>query len=133
MRTFRRYNRADEAGVDMTPMLDIVFILLIFFIVTATFLDEQGIAMVEPAPNPAPAPPTQALEIYVTAKNQVVVNGQALSVDTAPDRVVTMMTDNGRTAVLLRADGEADLDNVILLRDAFNARQISTTLKIDRH
>jgi biopolymer transport protein ExbD len=36
---------SDNADVDMTPMLDIVFILLIFFIVTATFLQEQGIDM----------------------------------------------------------------------------------------
>ena len=38
-----RFNRNSEADVDMTPMLDIVFILLIFFIVTAVFLDEEGL------------------------------------------------------------------------------------------
>ena len=38
-----RFNRNCEADVDMTPMLDIVFILLIFFIVTAVFLDEEGL------------------------------------------------------------------------------------------
>ena len=39
----RRRNRPDDdSDIDMTPMLDIVFIMLIFFIVTATFLSEQG-------------------------------------------------------------------------------------------
>ena len=43
MRRSRRTQGGDEGEVDMTPMLDIVFIMLIFFIVTATFLDETGI------------------------------------------------------------------------------------------
>lgn len=131
MRAFRRYSRHEDAGVDMTPMLDIVFILLIFFIVTATFLDEHGIAMAEPSPM-IDCNPSTALEVYVTATNQVIVDGQTFSVDTAPDRVVTMMSDNGRKAVVIRAAGEANLDNVIILRDAFNARQIDSTLKVDR-
>ena len=39
---------ADEAEVDMTPMLDIVFIMLIFFIVTATFVNERGLDVTRP-------------------------------------------------------------------------------------
>jgi len=41
MRRSRRTQGADEGEVDMTPMLDIVFIMLIFFIVTATFLEQD--------------------------------------------------------------------------------------------
>ena len=53
MRRGRRNAQADEAEVDMTPMLDIVFIMLIFFIVTATFLDERGVDLTQP-PRPRP-------------------------------------------------------------------------------
>jgi biopolymer transport protein ExbD len=60
----RRIRRADdEAGVDMTPMLDLVFILLIFFIVSAVFLDESGIAFAE-TPEMA-APPSTFSTIFV--------------------------------------------------------------------
>ena len=38
----------DEAAVDMTPMLDIVFIMLIFFIVTATFVKQSGLEVIRP-------------------------------------------------------------------------------------
>ena len=41
----RRQRRDEETGVDMTPMLDIVFIMLIFFIVTASFVKESGISV----------------------------------------------------------------------------------------
>jgi len=50
-RTYRRH-MADEADVNMTPMLDIVFIMLIFFIVTATFLDESGLNLEVPPDGP---------------------------------------------------------------------------------
>jgi len=52
----RRNKTSDEAEVDMTPMLDIVFIMLIFFIVTATFLDERGIDLTQPPPPPPDQP-----------------------------------------------------------------------------
>ena len=57
----RAIHSGDEADVDITPLLDIVFILLIFFIVTATFLREKGIDVITPESDPpetdvAPAP-----------------------------------------------------------------------------
>ena len=52
MRKRKRVADADEAEIDLTPMLDVVFIMLIFFIVTATFLDEYGIDLTQPPPPP---------------------------------------------------------------------------------
>ena len=53
MRKHRKHNE-DETEVDMTPMLDIVFIMLIFFIVTTSFVKEDGIVINRPAANPPP-------------------------------------------------------------------------------
>lgn len=57
----------DGASVDITPLLDIVFILLIFFIVTSTFLTEQGLALNAPDDNPPEEetrpPPTLVLSV----------------------------------------------------------------------
>ena len=57
----------DEADVNITPLLDIVFILLIFFIVTSTFLREQGVELVTPEENPPEQqtlpPPTLVLSV----------------------------------------------------------------------
>ena len=47
----RSHVNEDEAEVNMTPMLDIVFIMLIFFIVTATFVRESGFDVSRPDPN----------------------------------------------------------------------------------
>ena len=60
MRRGRRKSGGEEAEVDMTPMLDIVFIMLIFFIVTATFLDERGVDLTQPPPPPDNDIPTKS-------------------------------------------------------------------------
>jgi len=74
MRRSRRTQRSDDGDVDMTPMLDIVFIMLIFFIVTATFLDEEGINLTQPPPPPdsdnTPPPENPAITIYVNAQDR---------------------------------------------------------------
>ena len=49
----KRHHEADDAEINITPMLDIVFIMLIFFIVTTSFVKESGIDMSRPSNQPA--------------------------------------------------------------------------------
>jgi len=73
----RATHAADEAEVNITPLLDIVFILLIFFIVTATFLREQGIDVRTPEDTPPEelTIPPPALVLAVQEDGFVRVNG----------------------------------------------------------
>jgi len=77
-----RHKGADQADIDMTPMLDIVFILLIFFIVTATFLSEKAIDLQQPPPSPTPPQVSSvpAITIYVDGKEDVQWRGAELNV-----------------------------------------------------
>ena len=61
----------EESQVDLTPMLDVVFIMLIFFIVTSTFVKESGVDVTRP--NAETAVPTDAssIQIGITANNQI--------------------------------------------------------------
>jgi len=72
----RATHQTDEADVNITPLLDIVFILLIFFIVTATFLREKGIDVVTPESDPPETPdaPPPALLLAVQEDGFVRVN-----------------------------------------------------------
>ncbi len=66
-RARRVTSQQEDAEVNITPLLDIVFILLIFFIVTATFLQEEGIGLTSPEENPpeqqTKPPPTLTLSV----------------------------------------------------------------------
>jgi biopolymer transport protein ExbD len=61
----RRHRNADEAEINITPMLDIVFIMLIFFIVTTSFVKEFGVDMSRPSSEP---PKTEKLADVVFVK-----------------------------------------------------------------
>lgn len=75
MRKFAK--QEEEAEVNMTPMLDIVFIMLIFFIVTASFVKESGIDVNKPPSNDAPPsndnpdPEKRAIAFTVDGSNQI--------------------------------------------------------------
>jgi len=61
----RRHRRAEEAEINITPMLDIVFIMLIFFIVTTSFIKEFGVDMSRPSNEP---PKTEKLSEVIFVK-----------------------------------------------------------------
>ena len=71
----RRANTETSADIDLTPMLDVVFIMLIFFIVTATFLREAGIELERPTPSSAPESAEQTnVVVELHADNQIYLN-----------------------------------------------------------
>lgn len=129
----RRNRRSDEAEVDMTPMLDIVFIMLIFFIVTATFLDEQGLDFAQAPPQPlTPAPPTPAISIYVDAKDAVSVENERAELSSVASRVERLMAEKPNAVISLRADAQASLDSVVYIKDQMALAGRETVMKIDR-
>ena len=70
----------EDVELNMTPMLDIVFILLIFFIVTATFLQEEGFSMTPPPPCEGPDcgnSDNVVILVQVDGDNRVFVNQRA--------------------------------------------------------
>jgi len=129
----RKARRADEAEVDMTPMLDIVFIMLIFFIVTATFLDEQGLDFTPPPPDiQTLAPPIPAISIYVDAKNAISVDNEAAELSAVASRVERLMAEKPNAVISLRADAQASLDPVVYIKDQMTLAGRETVIKIDR-
>jgi biopolymer transport protein ExbD len=82
----RSIKNLDEANVDLTPMLDIVFILLIFFIVTSTFLQEDAIGLEPPPPacEACSKPVTPAILVFVDAKNHIRIDGSLADISSDP-------------------------------------------------
>lgn len=68
-----------SAEIDLTPMLDVVFIMLIFFIVTASFIKEPGVEVVRPHAQSAEAVANQKIFVAITKDNEIWVNRVALS------------------------------------------------------
>ena len=128
----RRKTQGDEAEVDMTPMLDIVFIMLIFFIVTATFLDETGIDLTQPPPNDAPPPPNQApaISVYVDARDLCSVDGRRTECNRVPLQVERLLADKPRANIILEVHEAATHDNLVYMKDSFDSTGLQSELEI---
>ena len=135
MRRNRRNSQPDEADVDMTPMLDIVFIMLIFFIVTATFLDEDGIDLTQPPPPPPDSTPptdTPAITVYVNETNQCAVDGRSTGCDRVTLAVERLLADKPGAAVILRMDERAQHKILVELKDGLDTNGLASKIEIIR-
>ena len=124
----------DEGEVDMTPMLDIVFIMLIFFIVTAVFLDEEGIDLTQPPPPPdqdTPPPDTPpAITVYVDENNQCAVDGVRSTCDGVLARVERQLADKAGASVILRFHPKSANRILIQLKDQLDGRELQSKIEV---
>ncbi|MEO1040463.1 MAG: biopolymer transporter ExbD [Pseudomonadota bacterium] len=126
----RRRQGSDQAEINMTPMLDIVFILLIFFIVTATFLQEQGIDMRPPPPsNEEPIDPDPVILVQIDARNQVFVNQDPTSADRVIAAVSRLRAEAPNSAVLIQPDDEALHGTIVQILDELRASEIPVSIQ----
>ena len=112
----------DDAGIDMTPMLDIVFIMLIFFIVTASFLKEAGIDVNRPEGGAPPDNPEDArnIMITVTAENEVWMDSRQIDARAVRANVERLKAENPEGAIVIQADREASTGVVARIMDSLN-------------
>ncbi|PHS27806.1 MAG: energy transducer TonB [Robiginitomaculum sp.] len=119
MRRGGRHREQEEVEVDMTPMLDIVFILLIFFIVTAVFVQERSISLVPPPPSDnEPEKSNPVILIQINDRNVVFVNDQLTDIRRVGPAIERFRADKGDSAILIVPDDEASHGVVITVFDA---------------
>ena len=115
----RKRKPPQTAEVDLTPMLDVVFILLIFFIVTATFIKEQGLDLTPPPPAPPdqPVEPQPTLLIRLNEDSLIFVNNRITDIGAVRANIERFRAQNPTGAVLVQAHPEAENQYVILTVD----------------
>ena len=98
--------KKSESNIDLTPMLDVVFILLIFFVVTASFLKESTMNLQGQDPNNNPPPPTdqdkQNALIQIDANNQIFLNQERIDISAVRARIASIRAENPEAAVIVR-------------------------------
>ena len=132
MRRARRRN-SEEGEVDMTPMLDIVFIMLIFFIVTVVFLDEEGIDVTQPPPpddQPVPPDAPPAITVYVDNNNQCSVDGVRTTCDGVIAQVERQLADKAGANVILRFHPRSKNRILVQLRDGLDRRELPSKIEV---
>jgi biopolymer transport protein ExbD len=104
MSRFRSFSSDDDtSGVDISPLIDCVFILLIFFIVTTTFVDETGVEVDKPQAASAVRLEKNSILIAVTEEGQVVYGGREIGIS-GVQPLVKRMLQKEDVPVIVQAD-----------------------------
>ena len=108
MSRFRSFGGDDDdgAGIDMSPLIDCVFILLIFFIVTTSFVEETGIEVDKPQAASSAQLEKQSVLIAVTAEGQVVYGGREIGLS-GVQPLVRRMLQKEEVPVVVQVDQRA--------------------------
>ena len=122
-RTFTSQDEAEEEGtVDLTPMLDVVFIMLIFFIVTATFVKETGVEVNRPQSSTAEQKNNPSVLIAIQSDNSVWMDGRRVDIRSVRANVERLFAENPEGGVVIQADELSSMKTFAEVLD--QARQV---------
>ncbi|MCG8412669.1 MAG: biopolymer transporter ExbD [Pseudomonadales bacterium] len=117
----------DDAKIDLTPMLDVLFILLIFFVVTATFLSETAINAASSDNNNNETPPDDTdkknILFEIGPNNEIILNGNPRPIIETQVRsnIDQLKAENPAASVIIQPDHSSDVSTLVMIMDA--ARQ----------
>ena len=111
----------EEANIDMTPMLDVVFIMLIFFIVTASFVKEAGIDVNRPDASTAVAKPRANILVAISATGEIWINKRRVDDRAIQANIERLHAENPQGTVVIQADKAATTEKLIKVMDASRA------------
>lgn len=113
----RHATREEETEINITPMLDIVFIMLIFFIVTTSFIRETGIDPQRPEAVTADRQDRGNILIAISATGQIWMNKRQVEMDSVRQAVEQARNESPESTVVIIADERAETGILIDLMD----------------
>ncbi len=111
-------NQEEESEIDITPMLDVVFIMLIFFIVTATFVKESGIDVNRPDAATAVKKDKANILVAINEKNEIWIDKREVDIRSVRPNIERLHAENPQGSVVIQADKKAYTETLIKVMDA---------------
>ena len=110
-------DEGNETGIDMSPLIDCVFILLIFFIVTTTFVEETGIEVDKPQAATASQLEKTSILIALTTDGEVIYGGKDIGLRGVQPLVKRMVQADPEVPVIIQADQESETGILVRIID----------------
>ncbi|KID38101.1 ExbD/TolR family protein [Pseudoalteromonas maricaloris] len=117
----QRFREEEDAAVDMTPMLDIVFIMLIFFIVTTSFVKEAGIEVNKPKAAQAQKTKNANIFIAIRENGEIWMDKRQVDVERVSANLKSLMAEQPTDVVIIQADKGAKHGVVVQVMDQIKA------------
>ena len=125
--------QVEESQIDLTPMLDVVFIMLIFFIVTSTFVKEYCVDVSRPNADTAVVTESNSIQIGITSSNQIFMDKRQVDKRAVRANVERGLAENPGAAVIIVADADSKTETLIEVMDQSRlAGAVSVSVAADK-
>ena len=114
----RRARKTETSEVNLTPMLDVVFIMLIFFIVTASFVKEAGIEITRPPAATAERQERGNIMVAITANDQIWIDRRPVDPRFIRANIERLHAENPQGSVVIQADKDSKNGLLVQVMDA---------------
>jgi len=108
----------EENEINLTPMLDVVFIMLIFFIVTATFIKEAGVQVERPDAVTALPQEDAAILIAINGNNEIWIDRQKRDPRAIRGIIERLHQENPKGSIVIQADEESNNETLVIVMEA---------------
>jgi biopolymer transport protein ExbD len=123
----------EESEINLTPMLDVVFIMLIFFIVTASFIKEAGIDVNRPDSFTAERQEDAAILIAISEADEIWIDRKPVEPRAVRDAIERLHLENPKGSIVIQADEESTHETLVVVLDAAKAVGVSNVAIASRN
>ncbi len=115
---------ARKIGINLTPLIDVLFILIIFFTVSSTFMEQPGIELKLPEAESSQSHTAQKVIVYVDKDQNVFLNDDPVTIENLAESVEALISAQTDKSIVLHADKEVAHGIIIEIMDLLRKRGI---------
>lgn len=117
MRRFTHNKTKEETEINLTPMLDVVFIMLIFFIVTTSFVKEAGIQVNRPSAKTSEQKAKANIMVAIRNNNEIWIDKRMVDLRAVRANIEKLKALNSQNSIVIQSDKESKTDTLIKVMD----------------
>jgi biopolymer transport protein ExbD len=118
----------ENEGINLTPMLDVVFIMLIFFIVTASFVKEAGIDVNRPQARTAVPKKSANILVAISAKDEIWIDNRRVTPQGLRAQIERLQAENPEGSVLIQADENSHSEALLIVMGAAREAKVNVSI-----
>jgi len=133
MKRLGKAHAEEDTDIDITPMLDVVFIMLIFFIVTASFIKETGIGLNKPDPNQQneEASDVRPIVVAINDLNEIRIQNRLVDVRSVKATIIRLRAETPDASVVVKVDPKSKTKTIINAVDGIrDAKVFDSTVSL---
>lgn len=110
-----------HSHLDIAPLIDIVFLLLVFFMLTSTFLVPEAIELELPESSSSSATETMPIIVLLDQTGQLALNGELIELENLRMAIEPLLKEDAGSAITLKSDGHTEVQQLLEVMDEIRA------------